>query len=162
MMLPSGNDAALSLAIWAGKYCSSNPQDAESCIKDFVCLMNKHSKQLQLNETKFSNPHGLPNPQSRSTAQDIAKICAICLKSKFFNEVVSTKTYKCFSLMSDGKKRQNSWQNTNKLLRRQGFIGLKTGITITAGPCLATAYKFRDQTYICVILRAKKVSRRFK
>lgn len=44
MMLPSGNDAALSLAIWAGRYCSSNPQDTDTCIKDFVTLMNKHSK----------------------------------------------------------------------------------------------------------------------
>ena len=54
------------------------------------------------------------------------------------------------------------WENTNKLLRRDGFVGLKTGITVTAGPCLAAAYTFRDKTYISVILRAPKVSARFK
>lgn len=52
--------------------------------------------------------------------------------------------------------------NTNKLLRRDGFIGVKTGITVTAGPCLASAYQFRDKIYIAVILRSNKVSRRFK
>ena len=41
-------------------------------------------------------------------------------------------------------------------------MGLKTGITVTAGPCLAAAYNFRDKTYVSVVLRASKVSARFK
>lgn len=41
-------------------------------------------------------------------------------------------------------------------------MGIKTGITVTAGPCLASAYKFKDKIYVIVILRAPKVSRRFK
>lgn len=36
-----------------------------------------------------------------------------------------------------------TWKNTNKLLDK-GFIGIKTGITDTAGPCLASAYKKYD------------------
>ncbi len=84
------------------------------------------------------------------------------MNNDLFKKIVSTRFYKCVASTKDGRKRFNEWENTNKLLRRQGFIGIKTGITITAGPCLATAYKFRDKTYICVILRAKKISRRFK
>ena len=61
-----------------------------------------------------------------------------------------------------GSKREVVWQNTNKLLRRQGFIGIKTGITVTAGPCLASAYEFRDKIFIVSLLRASKISRRFK
>jgi len=34
-----------------------------------------------------------------------------------------------------------TWKNTNKLLKRNGFLGLKTGITCAAGPCLATWFK---------------------
>jgi D-alanyl-D-alanine carboxypeptidase len=41
-------------------------------------------------------------------------------------------------------------------------MGIKTGTTVTAGPCLTSAYKFRDKIYICTILRATKISRRFK
>ena len=33
---------------------------------------------------------------------------------------------------------------------------------MTAGPCLASAYEFRDKVYIVVVLRGNKVSRRFK
>lgn len=60
------------------------------------------------------------------------------------------------------KRYEKIWENTNKLLRRNNFIGIKTGITITAGPCLASAYKFKNKTYIVVLARANKVSRRFK
>ena len=61
-----------------------------------------------------------------------------------------------------GIRREVKWQNTNKLLRREGFIGVKTGITVTAGPCLASAFEFKNKVYIIVLLRANKISRRFK
>ena len=47
-------------------------------------------------------------------------------------------------------------------MRRDGFIGIKTGITVTAGPCLASAYKFKDKTYIIILAKCNKSSRRFK
>lgn len=47
-------------------------------------------------------------------------------------------------------------------MRRPGFIGIKTGITVTAGPCLASAYQFLGKTYIVVIAKCSKPSRRFK
>ena len=124
--------------------------------------MNKECKNLNLIDTRFANPHGLPHRMSRSTALDVAKLCIICMKNELFRKVVNTKFYKCVATSKDGRKRFNEWENTNKLLRRSGFIGIKTGITITAGPCLASAYRFRGKTYITVVLRAKKVSRRFK
>jgi D-alanyl-D-alanine carboxypeptidase len=33
------------------------------------------------------------------------------------------------------------WQNSNKLLGIEGFKGVKTGITQTAGPCLCILYE---------------------
>ena len=32
------------------------------------------------------------------------------------------------------------WQNTNKLLGRKGWYGIKTGITPFAGPCMAASF----------------------
>ena len=75
---------------------------------------------------------------------------------------MKTREYKCTIFNKNGTKRPVEWINTNKLLRRPGFIGIKTGITVTAGPCLASAYEFRDKVYIVVVLRCNKVSRRFK
>lgn len=54
------------------------------------------------------------------------------------------------------------WQNTNRLLETEGFCGVKTGITPTAGPCLASCYQLNDseQIYI-VLLKTKSLSHRF-
>lgn len=83
------------------------------------------------------------------------------MKIDLFRKIVSCKIFR-MTVRNGGMTREVEWQNTNKLLRREGFIGLKTGITVTAGPCLAAAYNFRDKTYISIILRAPKISARFK
>ena len=103
--------------------------------------MNTQAKNLGLKHTKFGNPHGLPHPDARSTAIDIAKLSCACLDLPFFEEITNCKVYKA-TIPSGTSKRAVCWENTNKLLRREGFVGLKTGITVTAGPCLACAYKF--------------------
>ena len=64
-----------------------------------------------------------------------------CLKIDIFKEVVATKKYSCWIEDNEGVKREIVWENTNKLLRRPNFIGVKTGVTVTAGPCLATCYQ---------------------
>jgi len=43
----------------------------------------------------------------------------------------------------DGIYKSYVWKNTNKLLDK-GFIGIKTGITDNAGPCLAAAYRIKN------------------
>lgn len=47
-------------------------------------------------------------------------------------------------------------ENTNKLLE-DGFEGIKTGITETAGPCLAACYK----DLIVVVLNSKSMGERW-
>ena len=160
LMLPSGNDAANELAYWAGKYLV-NSDDEKVLLKSFVGQMNRQARLLNLPNSKFANPHGLPHQEARSTAADMAKLCCVCMKNQLFKNITSCKKYFTMAKFENGT-REVQWENTNKLLRREGFIGLKTGITVTAGPCLAAAYSFRDKIYISVILRAPKVSGRFK
>jgi D-alanyl-D-alanine carboxypeptidase len=83
------------------------------------------------------------------------------MRNELFRTISACKFFRT-TVKNGGVAREVEWENTNKLLRRDGFVGLKTGITVTAGPCLAAAYSFRDKTYISVILRAPKVSGRFK
>jgi len=50
-------------------------------------------------------------------------------------EVVATEVYRFKVNHINSRFRYNKeWYNTNKLLRRPGFLGIKTGITVTAGP----------------------------
>jgi len=54
-----------------------------------------------------------------------------------FSKIVSTKAYFCL-------RTKVTWTNTNKLLE-DGFLGVKTGITPTAGPCLSSAVNLRSK-----------------
>ena len=68
-MLPSGNDAAVALAKWGGNLLiDKNPNEQEKDnVKVFLNFMNKTAKELNMKNSRFYNPHGLPNYQSGST-----------------------------------------------------------------------------------------------
>jgi D-alanyl-D-alanine carboxypeptidase len=80
---------------------------------------------------------------------------------ELFRTVIKTKKYS-FWMEHKGAKHEVVWENTNKLLRRPHFIGGKTGVTVTAGPCLASCYELGDKILIVVLLKTSKLSRRFK
>jgi D-alanyl-D-alanine carboxypeptidase len=92
-MLPSGNDAANELAIWASSY-GSQVAEKKLQLKWFICQMNSFAQKLGLKNSKFMNVHGLPHQDARSTAADIAMLCCECLKIDLFSKIVSTKKYK--------------------------------------------------------------------
>ena len=61
LMLHSGNDAAVALAIYCG-----------GSVEGFVELMNDKAHLLGLENTHFENPNGLDSPGHYSTARDLA------------------------------------------------------------------------------------------
>src|SRR5690606_16812450 len=66
LMLPSGNDAALALAAYVGG----------GDVGRFVEAMNQTVAGLRLENTHFTNPHGLDDPGLYSSAYDLALIGA--------------------------------------------------------------------------------------
>ena len=124
-------------------------------------FMNKTAIDIGMKSSSFGNPHGLPHSQNGSTAEEVSVLISKCLEFDLFREVIKCKQYRCWTENS-GVKREVVWENTNKLLRRPGFEGVKTGVTVTAGPCLATLFTVADRTFIVVLLRCNKLSRRFK
>ena len=127
----------------------------------FIQKMNRNAKTLGLNQTTFGNPHGLPHARGVSSPYDQAMLVSQCLAIPLFNKVVATQELRTW-VVNEGVRRELIWENTNKLLRRPGFVGTKTGVTATAGPCLASCYKYKNHTFIVVLLRTSKLSRRFK
>ena len=58
--------------------------------------------------------------------------------------------------------RKAKWENTNKLLtKNQHFIGIKTGCTPNAGPCLATHYSKDNVDLQVIVLKAKDSEKRW-
>lgn len=146
LMLPSGNDAALALAEHIGKLQDNNLNP----LQNFVNKMNQLAKQLNLEKTFFSNPHGLSNPNNRSTAKNIAILTSYGLKLPVFRRIVSTPTYECL-VYSRYEVKKVVWTNTNKLLWK-GFSGVKTGFTPSAGPCLCSCIEEKANRQVIIVL----------
>jgi D-alanyl-D-alanine carboxypeptidase len=58
--------------------------------------------------------------------------------------------------------RNVKWVNTNKLLSLDHCEGIKTGVTPTAGPCMAASFQRDNFNVIIVILNAKNKTKRFQ
>jgi D-alanyl-D-alanine carboxypeptidase len=47
----------------------------------YLSQMNRISKRLQMLNSRFSNPHGLSNPDNYSCAEDLCKLCTFCMEN---------------------------------------------------------------------------------
>ena len=120
LMLSSGNDAAVALAIYCG-----------GTVEGFVERMNDKARVLGLKDTHFANPNGLDAPGHYSTARDLAALGAYAMENPIFAKTVSTKT------ITVGER---YLRNHNKLLwLLDGADGIKTGFTRTAGRILVSS-----------------------
>ena len=80
LMLHSGNDAAVALAIYCG-----------GTVEGFAQLMNDKAHRLGLENTHFAKPNGLDAPGHYSTARDMAVLAAYAMENPIFRQTVSTK-----------------------------------------------------------------------
>ena len=139
LMLRSGNDAAVALAIHTA-----------GSVEKFADLMNQKAEELGLTNTHFVTPHGLDNPNHYTTAYELAKITDYALKNETIAKIVKTKTA---TININGSPMQIN--NTNELLGNvDGVYGVKTGFTNNAGRCLVTSVKRGDMDLIIVVLGA--------
>ena len=139
LMLRSGNDAAVALAIHVG-----------GSIEGFADMMNKKAEELGLTNSHFVVPHGLDNEGHYTTAYELAKMADYALNIPKFKEIVSNKSATIY--INGYPKAIN---NTNKLLGSvPGVYGVKTGFTNGAGRCLVSSCKRGELDIITVIIGA--------
>lgn len=139
LMLRSGNDAAVALALHVG-----------GSIEGFADMMNKKAEELGLTNSHFVVPHGLDNEGHYTTAYELAKMADYALNIPKFKEIVSNKSATIY--INGYPKAIN---NTNKLLGSvSGVYGVKTGFTNGAGRCLVSSCKRGELDIITVIIGA--------
>ena len=133
LMLSSGNDAAMALAIYCG-----------GTVEGFAELMNDKARMLGLKNTHFVNPHGLDAPDHYSTARDLAVLAKHAMEDPIFAKTVSAKT------VTVGSRCRT---NHNKLLWQvDGADGVKTGFTKAAGRILVSSAVRQGRRLICVTI----------
>ncbi len=135
LMLSSGNDAAVALAIYCG-----------GTVEGFAELMNDKARFLGLKNTHFENPNGLDSPGHYSTARDLAVLASYAMENPIFSKTVSTKS------VTVG---QRFLRNHNKLLWQvEGADGVKTGYTKAAGRILVSSATREGRRLIAVTINA--------
>jgi serine-type D-Ala-D-Ala carboxypeptidase (penicillin-binding protein 5/6) len=117
LLLPSANNIGAVLARW----------DAGSEDR-FVARMNATARSLGMPHTRYTDPSGYDDA-TVSTAVDQVRIVDRAMRLPVFASIVATPSA---TLPVAG-----TVHNTNTLLGRNGFVGVKTGSTAAAGGCFA-------------------------
>jgi len=142
LMLPSGNDAAVTISEGV-----AGSEDA------FVSKMNREAKALGMDDTKFINASGLDEDgeDQYTTVYDLA-VLAHFIWDKYpeFRKVTSTYNYTIDA--TSEHKSFDLYNDTNLLTTYPGVMGIKPGFTWDAGWCLMTIAKNGGKTLIGVEL----------
>lgn len=124
--------------------------------ENFVKLMNEKAKQLNMTNTKFTNPVGYDD-NNYSSAVDIAKLYSYAIDNQLFKEIIETKSYttsnNAYTLYNVAQSSINK-VNANSPYKDY-ILGGKNGYTKLAGNCLATHATYNDTDYIVVAINAK-------
>lgn len=178
LMLPSGNDAAYLLAETFGllmlyerlRPVEKQYSDIESIdlspyastdhfVTQFIKHMNKKAKSLSMRNSCFVNPHGLQNAMNYSTAKDMLSLSLKCSSNDLISQIMKAESYVARFYEDqdcDSPYVEITWENTNRLLSN-GWSGIKTGHTTSAGACLASV---KDGVYM-VVLNSQSTDKRF-
>ena len=138
-LLSSDNVAALSVAHDVGSRILQRRGKGGDPVIAFVAEMNKLAKFSLAQNTLFVNTHGLENgpKPGYSTAADMARISIQAMRRNAINFIVRQPSRQ-ITINGVSGKRTLTLRNTNELIGEEGILGIKTGTTNAAGPCLAT------------------------
>lgn len=145
MLINSGNDAGVAIA-----------EHLDGSIEAFADSINTYlKKEIGVEQTHFSNPHGLFNENHYTTAYDLALIEKYALKNPVFREIFGTK-----ELAWDGESWDTTLYSHHLLLRGEipyeGITGGKTGFVQESRFTLSTSAKQEDLSLIAIVLKAER------
>jgi serine-type D-Ala-D-Ala carboxypeptidase (penicillin-binding protein 5/6) len=143
LMLPSGNNIADSLAIWAF-----------GSVANYLSYADELTAEIGMPNTHIEDASGY-SPLTVSTAEDMVHLALAAMKDPVFAQIVgqSTATVPVAGLV----------HNVNGLLGRDNIIGVKTGNTDEAGGCFVAAANHvvdgKTITLVTAIMAAPNLTR---
>jgi len=144
MMLPSANDAAVAIA-----------QNYPGGEKAFIAKMNENASRYHLFFTNYTDSSGLEDSGDYTTVVDLARLASIAMKNKLLMEVVGTKQ----KVIKNTQEHEYEIYNLNKLLGKDGVIGMKTGFTDEAKGVLVTSKLagIHLLLWLCIVMIVLKI-----
>jgi serine-type D-Ala-D-Ala carboxypeptidase (penicillin-binding protein 5/6) len=139
LLLYSGNDDALALAVAAG-----------GTKRRFIDEMNAEAKRLGLRDTHFASTSGVIDDRNYSSAWDLAALTRVAMRNVRFRSIVRRRRVEVpWSAPTFAKV----YVNKNRLLSLYaGATGVKTGYTQRSGPCIVASATRRGVPLIAVVL----------
>ena len=143
-MVMSANDAAMAIGVYLG----------DGDVDKFAGMMNQKAKKIGMKNTNFTNPCGFDIGNHYSTAQDLLAMSEYAIKNSAFNEMAKLKRHDFKSLNT---KRNYAAYTHNKLLNNYKYaVGIKTGFTQKAGPCLIARAQKDGRDVLVVMLNSEQ------
>ncbi len=147
----AGNSITVETAIYSLVTKSANDSAAAlgellgGSRQNFARMMTAKARSLGMTGTTFQNANGLPDPNQRTTARDMATL-GMALRDKF------PRYYRYFSTRSFTYNNRRI-ANHNRLLGRiKGVDGIKTGYTRASGFNLVSSVSDGDRRIVAVIM----------
>jgi D-alanyl-D-alanine carboxypeptidase len=146
LMLFSGNDDALALAIASGGSRGA-----------FLAQMNGEARELGLRDTHFTSPSGVVDRGNYSTAWDLGALARYAMRNPRFRTIVRTRVkHVPWSAPTYAK----TYVNHNHLLGTfPGADGVKTGWTTKSRHCLVASATRHGRRLIAVVLDSANADR---
>lgn len=174
MLIPSGNDAATAVAETIGTKAltlgwdlglAEGEEPPTDALAAFVCLMNKKGRELGLEDSYFTNVHGLDDGiwagEQHSTPYDVVLMARYAMKYDDFRRIVKSSGA-TIDLVRGGETRQLFLTTTDWFLASYEYAnGIKTGSTDLAGYCFVGSSQYMDLELYAVVLQSKSENQRF-
>ena len=142
IIIQSGNDASKAIA-----------EHMAGSEEGFAKLMNAEAQRLGMTHTHFVNPTGLPDPQHKSSARDLAFLArAIIRDSVDYYPIYAEREFTYHGIKKGDRKALLYTDHTAD--------GRKTGHTEEAGYCLVTSSKRNEMRLITVTLNTHSAQAR--
>lgn len=137
-LLGSDNLAALTIANHVGQAIAEHRGKNADPVAVFVGEMNQLSKEIGATQTRFANPHGLERKgvKAYSTAADVARLSIYAMRRNAITFITSKESREIAVVGASGR-RTYMIKNTNEMAGETGVLGVKTGTTAAAGPCVS-------------------------
>lgn len=165
LMLPSGNDAAYTIAVNAARiYKDDDTLSNEEAVNIFMELVNDAAKQITATDTHFTTPDGWHDDNHYTTARDLAKIACYARTVPIVKNSVS-KAYAEWELPSGGTA---VWYNSNQLILGDSEMyspyidGMKTGFTDQAGTSVVASATMDGHTLIAVVMNGENLYKKYE
>jgi len=154
MLVPSGCDAAYTIAAAAGRVIAEDPElYYEDAVAVFVEEMNNVGKEMGLVNSSFGTPDGQHRSHHYICLVDYAKIGAACLEEEMIRDIVCQ-----YEVEIELRGRMVKFTSTNPHLNPSSkyyipeCVGLKTGSSSVAAYNLIAAFWVEDRYILIGVL----------